>query len=420
MANSKGSGSEGDRVFVQTYASTADPLDDWAQITEEEAEIVSEMTVRNELSGGTPVVREFEARWREEIGVRYALTTNCGASALYSAFFGLGVGPGDEVICPSYNWISCIAPAVLLGARPVFCEIDSETLMIDPEDARRRITSNTRAIVAVHLWGNVADLDRMVALSEGTGIPLVEDCSHAHGAQYRGKPVGSYGRVAAWSFQGSKALSGGEAGVLATDDTEVFERACLVGQVNRIKGVDLVTSKYEELQPLGLGMKYRSHPLAVGIATVQLQKLAALNEARRSYVETVEKAASDFPGLAPVKTYEGVERGGFYGFPMHVRPGEVDGFTVDRAIESLKAQGVHATGNPYPALHTLPLFAKGFDVFTRDRGPLGGDYPGYSPGDLPVTVETVSNLLFLPVLSNARPGSTERVVQALKVAVSGT
>ncbi|HEX6972643.1 MAG TPA: DegT/DnrJ/EryC1/StrS family aminotransferase, partial [Limnochordia bacterium] len=167
-------------IFVQTAKTEMPALDRWRQVGEEEAQLVYQMTLRNELSGGTPTVRAFEKAWAERFGTRYVLTTNNGTTALYSAMFGLGVGPGDEVICPSYTWIGSIAPAPFLGARPVFCEIDPETLTIDPIDVRRKITPNTRAIVAVHLWGNVCDLDALAAIRRETGAPIIEDCSHAH------------------------------------------------------------------------------------------------------------------------------------------------------------------------------------------------------------------------------------------------
>ncbi|HEY3128328.1 MAG TPA: DegT/DnrJ/EryC1/StrS family aminotransferase [Acidobacteriota bacterium] len=283
-------------IFIQTSIPDQPELDRWQQVTEEEAKAVYEMTLRNELSGGTPAVREFEAMWRDWTGLRYAITTMNGTSALYCAYFGLGVGPGDEVICPTYTWICTIAPAVFLGARPVFVESDPDTLQIDPEDVRRKITEKTRAVVAVHLWGNVCDMDRLMEISRKTRIPVIEDCSHAHGAKYRGKAVGTIGDVGVWSLQGSKPVSAGEGGVLATNNSEIFERACLAGQVNRMGGLDLISEKFADLQPLGLGMKFRAHPLGIAIAKIQLRKLAALNARRRTYVEQVEESLHDCPG----------------------------------------------------------------------------------------------------------------------------
>ncbi|NOZ57598.1 MAG: DegT/DnrJ/EryC1/StrS family aminotransferase [Calditrichaeota bacterium] len=405
---------KGPPVFVQTATPEQPELDNWQQITEEEARVAYEMTLRNELSGGTPTVREFEKEWREWTGLRYAITTMNGSTALYSAYFGLGVGPGDEVICPTYTWICTIAPAVFLGARPVFVESDPRTLQIDPEDVRRKVTDKTRAIVAVHLWGNVCNMDELMAVSRDTGVPVVEDCSHAHGARYKGKPVGTFGHVAAWSLQGSKAVSAGEGGVLATNDEEIFERACLAGQVNRMGGLDLVTERYADLQPLGLGMKFRAHPLGIGIARVQLRKLPELNRRRAAYVEAVEEGLREMPGLEPVATYEGSERGGFYGFPTIHRPEEHHGLSTQRFIAALREAGLNAGPSPYGLLHRLKIFAEGFDVFTRGRGPLTGDYPGYKEGDFPVTEGVFERLVFLPILSDPVPGAVEKILGILR------
>jgi perosamine synthetase len=404
------------RTFVQTADTALSELDQWQQIGDEEVGLVAEMTQRNELSGGTPVVREFEEQWRKWIGTQYSITTLNGTSSLYSAFFGLGVGPGDEVICPVNTWICTISPAILLGARPVFCDIDADTLLLDPEDVRAKITDKTAGICAVHLWGNVCDMDALLAIGEEHEIPVLEDCSHAHGAKYKGKMCGSLGAVGCWSLQGSKPVSGGEGGVLATSDTDIFERACLVGQVNRMAGIDLVGAKYEEHQPLGLGMKFRAHPLGIGIAKVQLAKLDALNARRGSYVKDVEAGLHDIPGLCPVKLYEGVERAGYYGFPIRYNPEELNGLPCEAYCAALNELGLRASIAPYPNLHNLPLFAKGFDVFTRNRGPLCASegYAGYKPGDFPKAEEAEKNTLFLPQLGDPVPEASKFVLNALR------
>jgi len=402
------------KTFIQTAATnTCEDLDRWRQITEEEARLVYEMTLRNELSGGTPIVREFEQKWREMTDLKYALTTCNGSSALYCAMFGLGVGPGDEVICPVYTWISTIGPALFLGAKPVFCESDPQTLQIDPEDIRRKITPRTRAIIVVHLWGWVADMDAIMAISRETGIPVLEDCSHAHGARYRGRAVGSIGRVGAWSLQGTKPVSGGEGGVLATNDAQVFDRACFAGQVNRMAGMDLQTSSLEKYQPLGTGMKFRAHPLGIGIALVQLKKLPDLNARRKACVEAIEAGLCRVPCLEPVLTAEGSERGGYYALPVHFRPEKLDGVTRDQFCEAVREEGIPCDGGFYGLLHELPLFAEGYDLFTNNRGALAEDWPGYKKGDFPVTERMFANLVYLPLLSDPAPGAVDRILTAL-------
>ena len=401
-------------IFVQTAFPEQPELDRWRQVTDEEATLAYDMTLRNELSGGTPTVREFERAWREWTQSRYTITTCNGSAALYCAYFGLGVGPGDEVICPTYTWICTIAPALFLGARPVFVESDPETLQIDPEDVRRKITPKTRAIVVVHLWGNVCDMDRLMAISSQTGIPLVEDCSHAHGARWNGRLVGTIGHVGAWSLQGTKAVSAGEGGVLATNDSEVFERACLAGQVNRMGGIDLQTEKYADLQPLGLGMKFRAHPLGIGIAHVQLKKLEQLNARRKAYVEAIEAHLKSIPGLKPVKVYPAAERGGYYAFPVIFEPEHHQKLNIHLLLQHLKQEGLHVSTSPYGLLHGLKIFSEGFDLFTRNRGPLCGDYQGYREGDFPITEEIFKRLLFLPMLSDPAPEAVDQIVAMLK------
>ncbi|HDP34849.1 MAG TPA: DegT/DnrJ/EryC1/StrS family aminotransferase [Candidatus Hydrogenedentes bacterium] len=405
------------RTFVQTAQAALPELDQWSQITKAEVDMVADMTRRNELSGGTPVVRDFEQRWAAWIGSRFAVTVMNGTSALYSAYFGLGVGPGDEVICPVNTWICTIAPAMLLGAKPVFCDVDPESLLIDPDDARRRITPNTRCIVPVHLWGNVCDMDAALALGREQGIPILEDCSHAHGAKYKGRMCGSLGAAGCWSFQGSKPISAGEGGILTTDDVDLFERACLVGQVNRIAGIDLVGAKYAELQPLGLGMKFRAHPLGIGIASAQLDKLEELNRRRGAYIAEVEAGLKDIPGLRPCRVYDGAERGGFYGFPVLHDP-DVMGKSTEAFVAAAAALGLNLGRKRYPNLHELPLFQKGFDLFTRNRGPLCPEngYTGYKPGDFPKAELAAERALFLPELSDPVANAAGVILETLQTA----
>jgi len=404
-------------IFVQTAEKVEE--DHWHQITEEEARLAYDMTLRNELSGGTATVREVEADFARFCHTKHCMSVCNGSSALYCAYFGVGLGPGDEIICPTYTWICTIGPALLLGARPVFCEIDPTTLLADPDDIRKRITPRTKAIVVVHLWGWVCDMDAVMAIGREYGIPVIEDCSHAHGAKYKGQPVGSIGDIGAFSLQGSKPVSAGEGGMVVSNTAEYFERAVLVSQVNRMGGLDLVTERYAAYQPLGLGMKFRSHPLAIGIAGVQLKRLAGLNAGRKRWVEMIEAGLADVPGLSPVRRYEGAETAGYYGFPTLHDPSQMGGLSTERFVEALKAEGVRAGRSGYGLLHRLLLFEKGFDIFTRGRGPLCGDYPGYKEGDLPVSEEVHQRIVFLPTRTDPVEGLAEQHVAAIRKVASG-
>jgi dTDP-4-amino-4,6-dideoxygalactose transaminase len=257
-------------------------------------------------------------------------------------------------------------------------------------------------------------MDAILKVANEAGIPVIEDCSHAHGAFHRGRPVGSVGAVGCWSLQGSKPVSAGEGGVIATNNTAIFERACLVGQANRMAGLDLVTHAYERYQPLGTGMKFRAHPLAIGIASIQLGRLAKLNEGRTKWVEAMEAGIADIPFLKSLTRVPETTRGGFYSFPVHFLPEKAKGASAARFVELLNAEGVKAGLNAYPLLHLLPYFAEGFDLFGGNRGPLGAGYRGYKPGDFPVAERLVPNLIFLPVLTDPIDGASAMILERIR------
>lgn len=379
----------------------------------EEAARVHDLVLRGEISGVTRAVRDFETRWRRWTGARHVLTTGSGTLALYAAYFGAGVGPGDEVLCPSFTWVNTVGPAILLGARPVLCESDPETLLLDPADVRRKITPRTRAIVAVHLWGNVCDLDALGGLALEAGAALIEDCSHAHGARWRGRPVGIVGTAGCWSLQGAKPVAAGEAGVLATSDAELFERACIVGQLSRMGA--LTTPGHSWLQPLGLGMKLRPHPLGVAIAALRLDGLDAANRAHRAWVERVEGALAGLGVLRPVRAVPGAERAGFHGgLPLLHEPSPTGKGTTAALIEALVAAGLPASGSPYPLLHEQPLFQRGYDVFGRGRGPLGEGFRPYRHGDLPGIESAYARLVFLQIPEEPEPGDGDATGEVLR------
>jgi dTDP-4-amino-4,6-dideoxygalactose transaminase len=192
----------------------------------------------------------------------------------------------------------------------------------------------------------------------------------------------------------------------------------MIGQVNRAAGLDLVSPKYEKYQPLGLGIKFRAHPLGVGIARVQLRRLPGLNAGRAGYITAVETGIREIPGLEPIPTSEGSERGGFYGFPTMFHPSQVPGITRQDYIAALRANGIPANESPYDLLHRLPYFAEGMDVFGNGRGSMCGDYPGYREGDFPGAEEMHRGIVFLPVLTDPVDGAADEVLRRIRAAAS--
>ena len=208
---------------------------------------------------------KFEEEFRQLVGTRYALATCNGTAAIHSAVFAAGAREGMEVIVPSVTWHASITPILHCGATPVFCDVDPDTYCADPDDVRSRMTSRTCAIVVTHTYGNPADMDSFLDIVDGTDVTLIEDASHAHGAEWDRKHVGSIGDIGCFSLQGSKAVTGIEAGVATTDDPALYDRMLVLGQYGRIEKL-AVTGEFAALRNMGLGVKYRANPMAVAMA----------------------------------------------------------------------------------------------------------------------------------------------------------
>ncbi len=371
-----------------------------------------------ELSGsGTGVTKAFEQAFAAYVGRTYALSQMNGTSTLWGAYFATGVGPGDEVIHPTYSWIGAVMPAVFLGARPVFCDIDPATLTADPVDIERRITNRTRAISVVHLWGNPVDMDAMLEISEKYGIPVIEDCSHAHGAEWEGKKVGAVGDIGCFSLggEGEAAIGVGEGGMIVTDNREYYERALICGHLNRREVVEELTRpEYRALDKTCLGIKFRSHALAMGLGQEQLHKVDEVNTKRRQVLAELYQIVEEIPGLAPLSVHDKATPGGFFGYRVLYDSDELGGLPVEAYVAALQAEGMPIAPCGFPLLHRLPLFSDGFDIYGGDRGPLASDYAGYAEGDLPQAEEVHPRVLALPALTDPKTGVLDEYREALR------
>jgi dTDP-4-amino-4,6-dideoxygalactose transaminase len=321
---------------------------------------------------------------------------NSGTATLHSAYFAVGVKPGSEVIVPSYTFFASAAPILQCGATPVFCDVDADTLTADPDDIERRITSRTRAICVVHMWGNPAALDRVVEIARRHEIALIEDCSHAHGAIYKGRPVGSWGDIGCFSLQGAKAVSGGEAGVAVTNDPVLFDRMLLLGHYGRLKKGQAANTY--DTDYLSLGAKYRPHLYAVLLALGSLSRLEKLNHHRRRNYEILTAELTDCPAIQPIATTPGAVRGGFLEYILRYDATHVGGASREAFIHAVSAEGVPLAAERYSSigrhghmLHQAAIFADQRLSGLTDESPA-------SPADqqLPVTAALQDRLVTLP------------------------
>ncbi|MCM8759654.1 MAG: DegT/DnrJ/EryC1/StrS family aminotransferase [Candidatus Omnitrophica bacterium] len=336
-------------------------------ITKEMEEAVLKV-LREWKMSSTDITKEFERAFADWHKMKYGLGCNTGTSALHCAMFGIGIGEGDEIICQSTTyWASCL-PAFSLGATVVFADIDPETLCINPDDIEHRITPRTKAIVVVHYAGYPADMDRILPIAKKHNLKIIEDVSHAHGALYKGKMVGTFGDVSAFSLMSGKSFAIGEAGIMLTNSRDIYERAILFGHYERHSEIENPELKKFSGLPWG-GYKYRMHQMSSAIGLVQIKQfqtdMVEIDKAMNYFWDILE----GYPGIRAHRPPKGsgCTKGGWYASLGRYIKEELDGLSISRFCEALRAEGV---GWAYPGcnkpLHTHPLFQT-VDVYRHGK-----------------------------------------------------
>ena len=391
----------------------------WRFDTEKALGLIRRIVEDQAISGtGEGIPGEFEDRFRQYTGAAYCVTSAHGSDALASAFYAAYVGPGDEIITPVAGYLGSFAGALHLGARPVFCEADPETLLMDPADVEARITPSTRAINPIHMHGNVCDLDALMAIGRKYGVTIVEDGAHVHGAEWDGKRVGNVGDVCCFSLQGTtpggKPVAAGEGGVLTTNDRAIYERQLIYCHLHR-KGItdELTMPEYRMLEAQVLGYKWRAHPLALAIGLVSLESLDYRIRRSGEYREAINAAVRELPGLTPAKVHPKAKRVSLYGgFEIIYDAEAYGGLPATRFVQALGAEGVSARMGFGHLMHTKSLFTRGFDLWGHGRGPLGKDFKPYKWGDFPVTEDLSRRVINLHCFIDPQDGFVGQVVDA--------
>jgi perosamine synthetase len=268
----------------------------------------------SDLEGAGPVATLEEA-FAQCCHTRYALAVSSGTAALHAALLAVGVGPGDEVVVSPYSWPQSVSPVVFCGAKPVFADIDPDTWNLDPTVVSRMLTPRTRAIVPVHLFGHPADMTALSEIGRKRGIPVIADAAQALGAEYKGSPVGKWGDAACFSLGRGKLVSGGEGGILVTDDEDIYRQALRFSQ------------HPERLRRCGgdtggtpLALNYRIHPMAAVLALADMQDMPRRLHHRRAIFETTrELMAGCLDTVAFQASHEGAVAAA-YGIPLSFLP----------------------------------------------------------------------------------------------------
>lgn len=291
-------------------------------------------------------VTRFEGAFRQHLGATYALATSSCTGALHMGLAALGIGPGDEVIMADTNWIATAAPIVHLGAKPVFVDILPDSWCIDPKLAEDAITHRTKAIIAVHLYGNLCDMDRLLDLGERHGIPVIEDAAEAIGSQYHGKRAGSMGKFGTFSFHGTKTLTTGEGGMFVSDDAALYETVLTLSNHGRARG------QTEQFWPDMVGFKYKISNIQAAIGCAQMERIDELINRKYEILKYYRERIEQLHGVKMNPEPSGTVNGAW--MPTVVFDGET-GVTREKLQAAFADANIDARVFFHP-LSSLPMF----------------------------------------------------------------
>jgi dTDP-4-amino-4,6-dideoxygalactose transaminase len=270
-------------------------------------------------------------------------------------FFALNLPAGSEIMVPSYTFFATIVPMRLFGLVPVFVDINPHTLNFDLEDAKRRLTKNTKAVLPVHWIGLPADMDHIGDWAKEKGLIVLEDSCHAHGASLKGKLMGTWGEMAAFSFQGSKPLPGIEGGMANFQKKEYFERGVTFGHYD-VPASFPEDSEYRQFAGSGLGLKFRMHPMAAALVRSQLVGLKQRNTAGAAQVRKLNERLIQLPGLYEQSSGRTDMDRIYYCWNMLFIDEAKAGMSREKCTAALRAEGVIADPVGYTLQHKLPLY----------------------------------------------------------------
>ena len=381
------------------------PYPRWPQWDERERALLDEVLESGRWwSTEGRKVRELEAAWARTCGVDHCVAVTNGTHALEVALLGAGIGEGDEVIVTDYSFFASASAVASVNAIPVLVDVDPGTFCIDPDAVRAAIGARTRAVIAVHLAGHPADLDRLVEICERHGLALIEDCAHAHGSTFRGVPVGSFGAAGAWSFQQSKLLTAGEGGAITLRDDATAARVRSFVDSGRRPGEWFYSH-------FALGGNFRMTEWQAAVLLAQLARFPREHENRNANALMLNDALSRIPGVHPQLRDQRTTSQGYYCYVVRVDEATF-GATRDQVRLALEAEGLPLTMS-YPTLHALAAFTAPDGLSPQHRSLAG--WPDYARLDLPVARNAAATTLwFKHQVLMGTPADAMCVIEALE------
>ncbi|MGV1752278.1 DegT/DnrJ/EryC1/StrS family aminotransferase [Agrobacterium sp. CG674] len=291
-------------------------------------------------------IEKFEAAFAAHLGVKHAIATSSCTGSLHMGLAALGVGPGDEVIMADTNWIASAAPIVHLGAKPVFVDVLEESWCLDPQKVEAAITPRTKAILAVHIYGNLCDMDALLDIGARHGLPVIEDAAEAIGSAWQGKRAGSMGAFGAFSFHGTKTITTGEGGMFVTNDTALYNRVVTLSNHGRAKG------QTKQFWPDEIGFKYKISNLQAAVGLAQVERIDTLIARKREIFYAYRDGLKGINSISMNPEPAGTQNG--FWMPTVVFDAEA-GVTREMLQAAFAAENIDARVFFWP-LSSLPSF----------------------------------------------------------------
>ncbi|HZR31487.1 MAG TPA: DegT/DnrJ/EryC1/StrS family aminotransferase [Terriglobales bacterium] len=364
------------------------PFPLWPQFDDNERRALNEV-LESRVWWRTPGTKtlEFEKAFARFHGARHGLAVTNGTAALEVTMAALGINAGDEVIVPDFTFVATASAVLFANALPVLVDVLPDTYCLDPQATAAAITARTKAIIAVHMGGHPADLDALKDLATPKGIALVEDSSHAHASEWRGKRIGTFGIAGTFSFQSSKLMTAGEGGMIISND-DTFERnARSVHDCGRMPG-EWFYSHFI------YGSNYRLSEWQGAVLSAQLARLDEQTRRRHQNARVLDRELSKIPGITPQKLDERCTRNGQYAYIFHMNSKEFSGISTERFIEAMNAEGVPNQAS-YPPLHELHMFRNN-EYRKRLSGPQAKEEHAFLKRPFPNTQRAAWETVWIP------------------------
>jgi L-glutamine:2-deoxy-scyllo-inosose/3-amino-2,3-dideoxy-scyllo-inosose aminotransferase len=333
------------------------PFTSWPIIGDEERKILLEVFDSGVWSFGGPKEAEFAKKFAAFCGAKEALCVANGSISLELALRALDIGPGDEVIVPALTWHATAWAVVQVGATPVFADINEKDWCIDVAQVRAKITPRTKAVIPVHLYAQIADMDEILDIAKKHSLAIVEDCAHTHGSRWGDKAVGTLGNIGSFSFQQSKGMTGGEGGILVTNDDEL---------AYRLYGLKNCGRPWRDGRA-GFGGNYRITEFQAAVLLPQLARFEKQLEAKNENLKIFREKIDKVPGITTMKPKSRVTRQGLYGFGLRFDPEMFGNVPQDILVSALKAEGVPVQA-PYSVVYKSSLWTPGAKLVKFEKG----------------------------------------------------